>query len=608
MGDAAGVGDAAVVGNGVGGAPVPKDGWLAWEIPGKAVSVRLTVDVAGRLRMAVWGGFKALPRRGLETGGLLIGTTREVGNGVVVEIDDFEPVEIQHASGPSYVLSDADLRLLETKIAAREDPEVPAIVGFYRSHTRSDFAITPEDAALFSSHFPAPSHVFLLIKSHDDGPPTGGFIIREGGKVLSQRPYAEFPLPLSLAPPREIPVPVAPPSQIQPSAAPMVQLPPRLRTTREINRPVWLTVAAVVAGMLLLFGMLKRNPARVAARPGTALALNVASAGNSLRLSWDREALRQGSAVLWIKDGLQEQRFDLDRTQLSQGSIVYWPKNGDVNFRLEVHSPTVNVSESVRAIGGPAMQAQAVAVPSPAQTVFETPPARSSVFNTPPVSRPAGTGAPHTAATPARKPRRSPLGEASRNQSRPFAFPLPATGVAKIASASLPDPPLSQLAPSPAPHHNEDFLSQIVPANSLALGDGSSHVRVSVEPEPGSRLEQLGRNIPLIGRRYRRPDYIPPAPLHYPALPNPPHTDLARLVSVDIKVYVTPSGKVEFAEVLSKVAQSDRGLATLAMFSARRWEFVPARTAEGPVPGAVILRYQFGGAARPAGNQAVAVH
>ena len=141
--------------------------------------------------MAVREGFKALPRRGLETGGLLIGRRRQAGNQVVIDIDDFEPVESEHVTGPSYVLSDADLRLLETKIAARE---AASIVGFYRSHTRSGFAITEEDAVLFSTYFPVESDVFLLLKSNDFGPPTGGFVIREGGEVLSHSPYAEFQL------------------------------------------------------------------------------------------------------------------------------------------------------------------------------------------------------------------------------------------------------------------------------------------------------------------------------------------------------------------------------------------------------------------------------
>jgi hypothetical protein len=44
-----------------------------------------------------------------------------------------------------------------------------------------------------------------------------------------------------------------------------------------------------------------------------------------------------------------------------------------------------------------------------------------------------------------------------------------------------------------------------------------------------------------------------------------------------------------YSEALSNVAESNRDLAALAVFSARRWEFVPARTGDGTVPGEVIL-------------------
>src|ERR1051326_3394068 len=77
-------------------------------VAGKPVAVRLHPEMVGRLTIAVREGFKALPRRGLETGGILLGTRHEAGRQTVVEIDDFEGVECEHAAGPSYLLSDLD--------------------------------------------------------------------------------------------------------------------------------------------------------------------------------------------------------------------------------------------------------------------------------------------------------------------------------------------------------------------------------------------------------------------------------------------------------------------------------------------------------------------
>ena len=182
--------------DGTGVASTVSDGWLVWECPGKPVSVRLSPDVAFRLGMAVREGFKALPRRGLETGGLLIGTRRDGDNPVVVEVDDFEPIESEHAAGPAYLLSAGGSQPAGGEnCGSAAAPGNSSIVGFYRGHTRRDFAIAEEDASLFSTYFRDPSDVFLLIKpSEGGGPPTGGFIIREEGKVLSDTPYAQFRL------------------------------------------------------------------------------------------------------------------------------------------------------------------------------------------------------------------------------------------------------------------------------------------------------------------------------------------------------------------------------------------------------------------------------
>ena len=78
-------------------------------------------------------------------------------------------------------------------------------------------------------------------------------------------------------------------------------------------------------------------------------------------------------------------------------------------------------------------------------------------------------------------------------------------------------------------------------------------------------------------------------------------------LNIDIKVYVNPSGKVDYSEVLSKLAVADRDLIAAAMFSARRWEFVPAHAGDDTVPGEVILHYQFGPGAHLPRNSAAAL-
>ena len=297
--------------DGTGVAPTVSDGWLVWESPGKPVSVRLSPDVAGRLGMAVREGFKALPRRGLETGGLLIGTRREGGYPVIVEVDDFEPIESEHAAGPAYLLSPADRSLLEARIAARQAAGGnSSIVGFYRGHTRRDFAIAEEDAFLFSTYFREPSDVFLLIKPGEGGSPIGGFVIREEGKVLSDTPYAQFRLEgtISIPAARETPVRATEESQAPVRAIRTIPPPAPREKTWKARRTIWPVAAGVMAlAAALFFGIRMRAPDATPAKPGQPLALNVTSVGNSLRLSWDHQLPRHsGHAILWIKDGQEE--------------------------------------------------------------------------------------------------------------------------------------------------------------------------------------------------------------------------------------------------------------------------------------------------------------
>jgi hypothetical protein len=575
------------------GVPIVRDDWLVSDIPGKAISVRLSRDVVLRLGMAVREGFKALPRRGLETGGLLIGRTRkDTGGRLVVDIADFEPVESEHASGPSYLLSDVDRRLLEARIAAREGSgKKPGVVGFYRSHTRRNFATTVEDTALFSTYFRKGSDIFLLIKSNDDGPPTCGLLVREGGRELSGSPYAQFPLDRTVfteperatpVPARIPPAPPAPAAPVEAVPAVRVQPLPQRRNPLPLSRlRIWPAIAIGVVLAASAYVAIQWNP-----RPSQSLALNVTATGDNLRLSWGRQSLRQAThGVLWIQDGQDEHKVELDSKQLDEGSVSYWPKSTDVNFRLELTSPSGKVTESVRAIGGPSLKPAAIpAAPAPA-------PALAAEKRPAPAKREPAIRA--AVEPPAFRP--SPVGSASRRGSREFTAPSPEPAKPIVARAALPDPPAIQPPGAPTLDRGKEFLKTIAPASDAGARAGAdSTLRVDAEPVP-----HLGRNIPLIGKRSPRSDYVPPVPAAKSAALSLPHREVAREVNIDVKVYVNSSGKVDYAELLSNVPKADSDLAALVVFSARRWEFVPAREGNEAVPGEVILHYQFGPGAVP---------
>ena len=580
--------------------PIVDGNWLISEIPGKPVTVRLSLDLVMRLGMAVREGFKALPRRGLETGGLLVGATRkDRGGRLVIDVRDFEPVESEHATGPSYMLSDLDRRLLESRIAARPaGNKGNAVIGFYRSHTRRNFAVTMEDAALFSTYFRKPLDLFLLIKSNEDGPPTCGLLLRESGKELSGSPSVQFPFDRYVfpMPPRELPEPIPePPPEVParvPAAAASVARwnptrwnpahwnPAQWNPARWSPLPAhWRAWAAIAAGVILAIAIpVGTRPAY----PLRSLALNVVDNGGNLRLSWDHQASRRAAhAVLFIRDGAEEHHFELDSRQLNDGSISYWPATNDVNFRLEWTSPSGKLTESVRAIGAPApARPQPVATP-----LVATAPVTIAPVTIAPTS--PAVAAPRTAPPSIERRRRSNTGSASRQISRAFTAPDPAPLSPPVARTALPEPPMIQQPAAVPAGHGKDLLQAIATAPDTALaGTNGTAYRVDVQP-----VQRHGRSIPLIGKRSLRAEYVPPVPLHKSVIPNVPRRDTAR--DIDVKVYVNPAGKVDYAELLSKVSKADVDLASMLVFSARRWEFVPARDGADPASGEVILHYRF---------------
>src|SRR5262249_46352870 len=112
----------------------------------------------------------------------------------IVEIDGFDPLESEHAAGPSFMLSAEDRRRLEGRIAHhKKTANGSSVVGFYRSHTRKGFGLTVEDLSVMSGYFSKATDVFLLVKPNDARPGSGGFFIWEGGRIRPETPHSPFP-------------------------------------------------------------------------------------------------------------------------------------------------------------------------------------------------------------------------------------------------------------------------------------------------------------------------------------------------------------------------------------------------------------------------------
>lgn len=354
----------------------PPPGDYVWEAPGKPVSVHIDLDVVDRIAAEVMRGFGAVPKRGAEVGGLLIGTI-EPGNPAIVRVEDYEPVECGYKRGPSYLFTSEDRASFEDACERwMPDPSRSAYaVGYFRSHTREGLSLAPEDLELLDRHFPAPEHVALVIKPFATKVSVGGFFAREGGAFPETTPL-EFPfrqreLTGGEAPPRRSLMERGPrrrdlsnlarqqpesaggdysrAPEPEPESAYAVTLPSKSRI-----RSVWLPLSFV----FLLFGLalgflvgLSRNPPAADKNVSFALGLGISKDGANLIVKWDPQAAAIRKAprgAIEIDDGSSTPRtVNLDAASLQSGRIIYEKPAGGVKFRLTVYpEPGVSLTES----------------------------------------------------------------------------------------------------------------------------------------------------------------------------------------------------------------------------------------------------------------------
>ena len=370
-----------------------------WEPADKAISVRLSLDVVDRMQQDVMRGFGAVPKRGAEVGGILLGRAA-TGDKTVVTIDDFVLVPIEYKRSPSYLLSEEDAQAFDAAVEkARNSPDpLPSPVGYFRSHTRDGVGLGAEDLAIFQMHFPEPETVALIIKPYGTKVSQAGFYFKEDGKFQSGPPLLEFPFrrrdldPEAPVPPR----PIRPPerSSDRPSDRAALRAMPRERSEHRplgfdatsetwtvpgsARQPVdaasdpeaalaaellleskrrgrggwvWVPLSFIFLLLGVLLGFQAAQSMRPQLPPGSnepyKLNVSVTRSGNNLQVKWDRQALAVRTAqkgLLTIEDGTYSKPVPLNSFDLQSGSVVYPPYSDHVRFRLDV---MVNARDTV---------------------------------------------------------------------------------------------------------------------------------------------------------------------------------------------------------------------------------------------------------------------
>ena len=382
-------------------APTPGE-YYRWQPEGHAITVDLQYGIVDKLLIEIMKGFGSVPRRGAEVGGLLLGTAENIDGRINITVQEFQPVACEHAGGPSFTLSEKDMQGFVS--AVEEQREGLQVVGQYRSHTREGLGMSNDDIHLMDQHLPGDGKILLLVKPFATRVSSAGIFFRESAEFLrTDASYLEFPFRrkelgggssgteriaaaarFGQTHTHDAPLPF-PGSARQPRSAAQesfAQAPPTYEDPRPIQqqtppfgglgqseeayRPkresnlrsgwVWIPLSLIflIFGVLLGFqtalNMRPNGPAALGAEIFN-LSLTVVKAGDSLNVTWDRQAAAvrtAGHGVLYIKDGDFNKSLNLDATELQVGSVVYRKPSSSVTFKLEVFPrDRTTVSESV---------------------------------------------------------------------------------------------------------------------------------------------------------------------------------------------------------------------------------------------------------------------
>lgn len=290
-----------------------------WESPDGQTAIYLSFDVVDAINAAILEAASSAPLRGAEVGGLLLGKA-EKRTRLTVWVDRIELLPCRYLRGPSFHLE------------AEDAPDLtrPEIAGYFRSHTRKDLFLGPDDLALLSEHFARPEQVALLVKPFQSRPNLGGFFLWRDGKINGSASVREFTFhrrelgggePVTRPSPPALRKPYKQEDDI-----------PETVPAESKKRPVllWallaiLTIAATGSVGYLLFERTK--PISPTARSaGTGLRLSASEGDHNVTLTWDKDSTVVASAlkaVIEIQEGTFQKTLEIGAEQLRAGKIIY---------------------------------------------------------------------------------------------------------------------------------------------------------------------------------------------------------------------------------------------------------------------------------------------
>jgi hypothetical protein len=350
--------------------PAPAPTGFLYQSRQPKAGVWLDFSVVDRIASEALRGFSALPRRGMEVGGVLLGRVSGAQAEPNILIEDCLPFDCEHLYGPNFVLSPRDREALAEVLAGvngRRGRPLQAL-GLYRTHTRGDVELTAEDVELLDAFFPGAHAVCLIVRPYAMRPAEAGFFLRSEGAFRAGPPESTFVFRRKEmgggATPRGTVAGAAPEPVSEPPAAPA---PAPMETELPKDEPAapprpsytWLWAAALVtfllAGVAIGFQIAgaysRATPPPQPADP-YALGLSALQFGETIHFRWNPaapalQACRAASLV--IRDGDNTKIIELRKEDIARGALIYRNASPDVHFRLEaVLSPGNVLSESLQ--------------------------------------------------------------------------------------------------------------------------------------------------------------------------------------------------------------------------------------------------------------------
>jgi len=368
----------------------PGRSFYLWKPPHHNLSVRLPFHVLDRILQDIMKGFGAVPKRGAEVGGILLGTVERC-DATEIAIEDYVAVSCTYERGPSYLLSASDRQRFEETVrewCPGSGRPVQAI-GYYRSHTQEGLSLRDEDLTLLDDYFPEAASLALLVKPFAMRPPSAGFFFRQEDGFQAETPL-EFPFrsrelggePVSRRRrrgPESGPSAstINPPSLLSHDSPPAAEAAAALPNLQGLDEGItllssepgdsdarprrgawpWIltSVFALIFGAAAGAYIARAYPQARSAREAYSLGLSAEYAAGLVRIRWHGQTSTMKNCekgFLTIRDGDLRRTFPLDKVQMASGLVVYRPQGQSadhVEVKLEVDlGEGITVSETVQ--------------------------------------------------------------------------------------------------------------------------------------------------------------------------------------------------------------------------------------------------------------------